>query len=77
MEPVTVVCDRCKQEIEGLEDKAKTPLGFATAGFYRAKHGWDVYMNDGESVVCDDCMFADPRYQAEYGKPFPKVNNTP
>lgn len=68
MKKVTVICDRCKKQVEGMEDP-----GYSTAGFYRAGSdvpgitGWEQYMNHGESVLCDECMQNEPRYQATYG----------
>ena len=59
MEPVTVICERCEKTVEALESN----LG--TAGFYR-RSGWAQYMNADEDIVCDDCMWEDPRYLADY-----------
>ena len=61
--PVTVVCDRCHNTVEGYEIS-----GSGTGGFYRTEdpRGWGRFANPGEKVVCDVCMQADPRYQAEY-----------
>ena len=60
---VTVICDRCDDEIEGLRGQ------FATAGFYdtAGQSWWARYANPGEKIVCDACMWADPRYRADYG----------
>lgn len=69
MKQVTVICDRCYESVDGAEDP-----GYSTAGFYRAGSdvpgvsGWEAYMNPGESVLCDKCMQADPRYQAVYSR---------
>lgn len=61
---VLVICDRCFNRIEGLED-----AGTATSGFYKVGAGteWSKYANSGESILCDACMFNDPRYIADYG----------
>ena len=60
---VTVVCDRCKQEVKGLWTES------ATAGFYSTKSEsyWSKYANPEEEVVCDECMWTDDRYIAAYG----------
>lgn len=60
---VTIVCDRCKQEVKGLRTES------CTAGFYDTKPGgcWRKYANPDEEVVCDECMWQDPRYVADYG----------
>ena len=63
MGDVTIICDRCHKTIEGWESPE------ATSGFYRSSHTggiWDKYMKPNESVLCDDCMQHDARYQADY-----------
>jgi hypothetical protein len=55
------VCDRCKKEVDGFED------GVMTAGFYRIEDSWKEYANEGEKIICDDCMFKDERYIKVYG----------
>ena len=64
MSNVTVKCDRCKAYVNGMETKS------ATGGFYKVGAGtaWAKFANEGESIVCDACMFDDPRYIAIYGK---------
>ena len=58
---VKVKCDRCEKTIEGIENS----LG--TGGFYRrGRSHWAKYMDDGESIVCDECMSVDPRYRSDY-----------
>jgi len=59
--PNTVVCDRCHNDVEGYIDEGSG----MSAGVYV---GWDEYMKDGEHVICDACMWVDPRYIAIYGK---------
>jgi hypothetical protein len=56
----TVHCDRCKKEVEGFIDEA----GGMSAGVYV---DWMDFFNPGEHIVCDACMWADPRYIAIYG----------
>lgn len=60
---VTVSCDRCQEEVEGMR------FDNATAGFYEVGPGksWAQFAREGEDVVCDTCMQADPVYQAVYG----------
>lgn len=55
-----VLCDRCHQAVEGFLPNA----GGMSGGVYV---GWNAQMNPGENVVCDKCMWADPRYIALYG----------
>jgi hypothetical protein len=63
MKTVRVKCDRCKQEVEGTVDKV------VTAGYYDVSEGyWRKFARQDERVVCDNCMYADPRYQETYGK---------
>jgi hypothetical protein len=57
-----ICCDRCKQEIVGA--RPPDPDGM-TAGYYV---GWKEQMDPGEHIICDACMWADPRYIAIYGK---------
>lgn len=59
---VEVTCDRCKKTVAGLW------TDFATSGFYQCAAGhWSNLVNPGESIICDECMHADPRYLAVYG----------
>lgn len=63
MSKATVVCDRCGRTVEGLR------LINATSGFYdMTDEYWKRYAREGERVVCDDCMFKDPNYIADYGQ---------
>jgi hypothetical protein len=59
---VTIICDRCSKEVEGLENEQ------GTSGFYRVdKSAWVAFAKDRhEKVICDGCMWADPEYQAIY-----------
>lgn len=55
-------CDRCHRKIEGDED-----LNF-TSGFYYVHSGyWSRFADPYETVICDPCMFCDPRYIEVYG----------
>ena len=55
-------CDRCKKLVEGGEGDT------FTSGFYYVDKGcWAKYGNPYETVVCDRCMWGDPRYVADYG----------
>jgi hypothetical protein len=59
---ITVICDRCRREIQGYRDE------MATSGFYGVKSGyWHKYARKGEEILCDDCMWADPGYKKDYG----------
>lgn len=62
MPNVTIECDRCKRPIEGFESES------ATSGFYRLQGAWEAFaQHPAETVICDDCMQHDPRYQQVYG----------
>ena len=63
IKPIKVICDRCKQAIEGIRAKE------FTAGFYDMTK-WEEYRRDNEQYVCDSCMFADPKYVERYGSCF-------
>jgi len=60
---VTVKCDRCGKMIDGIRTET------ATAGFYAVGptgEPWGNYANSGEIIVCDTCMWKDPRYLKDY-----------
>lgn len=58
---VKIICSRCGKTVDGLQSK------YGTGGFYRVSEGhWAKYANLGEIEVCDSCMWADPRYKADY-----------
>jgi hypothetical protein len=59
-------CDRCGKVIDGYRDE------LCTAGFYDvapndSPFSWHNLANPGERIVCDPCMWNDPRYIALYG----------
>lgn len=54
-------CDRCHRKVEGNEGD-----GF-TSGFYCVDGCWAKYGRPYETIVCDECMWADPLYIADYG----------
>ena len=60
---IKVICDRCKQTLEGIR------CDEFTAGFYDMAK-WEEYRRENEQYVCDSCMFADPRYVERYGSCF-------
>ncbi len=62
MKPITIICDRCKKEIQGYIEE-----GVATSKFYDVSPGaWDEFAYPGEKYVCDECMHRDPRYHKAY-----------
>lgn len=63
---VIVTCDRCKNKIKGIESID------CTGGFYKASKYWSKFMNDGENILCDNCMFQDERYIKIYGRHYAK-----
>jgi hypothetical protein len=60
---IKVVCDRCKQIVEGIQGEE------FTAGFYNMTK-WEEYRRENEQYVCASCMFADPKYVERYGSCF-------
>lgn len=57
-------CDRCKAHGDFYEDH----LLDITCGFYKVDKGyWKQFANEDEKIVCDECMFKDPRYIKVYG----------
>jgi hypothetical protein len=72
MSDITVICDRCGKTVKGLHTPADTAKGIpgGTSGYYTVDlpSHWVLYADPGEKVICDDCMWADPRYIAVYGK---------
>ena len=70
MPAVTVTCDRCKKEVEGIELNHKLEVAtlVGTAGFYRLEPDrfWGRFAKEGETVICDACMFKDPHYRRFY-----------
>lgn len=61
--PIKVICDRCKQTVEGIQGEA------FTGGFYDMTK-WEEYRRENERHLCASCMFADPRYLERYGSCF-------
>ncbi len=68
---ITVHCDRCGKAIEGWEDP-----GVGMSGFYRRDEFWGQFMDEGENVLCDACMQADPSYQDVY-PPLDEIKDVP
>ena len=60
MTGVEITCDRCKETIISIKTD-----GF-TVGFYVRSGTWGKYMNDDEEFICDNCMWADERYMADF-----------
>ncbi len=56
-------CDRCEQLVEGFENEG------GTGGFYYVDKGsWAQFARPYEVVLCDRCMWDDPKYIALYGR---------
>jgi hypothetical protein len=53
-------CDRCGKPL----DISREGDGGMTCGYYLR---WSLFMDPGETRVCDACAWADPRYIAVYG----------
>lgn len=40
-----------------------------TAGYYDVSAGdWSKFSDPHEDILCDACMWSDPRYKAVYGR---------
>jgi hypothetical protein len=59
-----ITCDRCHKE----QPNASIEQLFS-CGVYVVQPGsaWAEYGNPGENIVCDACMWADPRYIKTHG----------
>ena len=70
-------CNRCTRELYNCRidfvdidgQQRGMSAGCYTASDYQVemREGWGKFMNDGERVICDLCMWKDPRYQKVYG----------
>ena len=60
---IKVICDCCKQIVEGIRREQ------FTSGFYDMTK-WEEYRRENEQYVCESCMFADPKYVERYGSCF-------
>lgn len=71
MSDITVICDRCGKTIEGIyipADNGKGTTG-GTGGYYdTSSQLWGQYANPNENIICDECMWKEPRYIAVYGE---------
>lgn len=68
MPKITVRCDRCGKMVEGARIPMPDGSVYFTAGFFETGGlPWSQMADEGENIVCDACMWADPRYQAVYG----------
>lgn len=64
-----IVCDRCKVDVTKLVEESTCLDGTMTMGYYQGGPAspWKRFMNESEMILCDYCMWADPRYIAVYG----------
>lgn len=60
-----MMCDRCGEAIVA----AGPGIPLEHSSYYRVSHGtyWERLANDGESLVCAGCAWADPRWAALFG----------
>ncbi len=57
-----LICDRCKKEIIGFRHE------MMTAGFYDVTGSpWNEFASSDEKNICDECMFANSKFQEIYG----------
>lgn len=70
----TIHCDRCLKTKPGYV--VDGPFGMS-AGCYMVGKGshWHEMARPGEEVVCDDCMWEDPKYIARYGDRRPHAHS--
>jgi len=69
-------CDRCHNDFEGFKAKGGPELkDMITAGYYdlsgddKIDYSWAKFrQHPDEKVVCDECMFKDPKYIEIYGR---------
>lgn len=61
--PNYVFCARCDEKFP------KSQSGMS-AGYYDCSGDsyWGNFVNPGEDILCDECMWGNPSYQAIYGK---------
>ena len=61
-----IECSRCKKNLSHLEKMGQE--NYMTAGYYSVKDScWSKFANEGETHVCDQCMWKDPLYIKTYG----------
>lgn len=58
-----VECSRCHAKIEVFDVGPGV-----TAGYYDTTGYWGRFANPTESIICDSCMWHDPRYIQAYGR---------
>lgn len=72
---ITITCDRCKKQIEGIKDSffdQETNKTYEyTGGYYEIEPNgyWGQFANEGETLICDACMHGDERYKKVYNPP--------
>lgn len=57
-----MICDRCHKEFDGFK------MDYFTAGYYNMDAWSDFKISLEEKVVCDECMFDNPKYIEIYGR---------
>ncbi len=58
-----VFCDRQKHWVDGYTD----PITGSSAGVYVTRDSyWSQFASPEEQIVCEECMWADPRYRSAY-----------
>jgi hypothetical protein len=64
MYSISIVCDRCKKIVKGIN------TSIATSGYYSTGSNsmWAKFASPDENAVCEECMWKDERYIAVYGK---------
>lgn len=69
LESRAIRCDRCKKWIDDCGALLTGSVVDFTAGYYLMMGDWAKYKQaPDEFQVCDNCMFADPKYIAIYGQ---------
>lgn len=64
---IEIVCDRCEKTVNGIVIEASAGIPKVTGGFYDVTGtGWNEFAREGEQMVCDSCMWCDPKYVERY-----------
>lgn len=68
MSVMILKCDRCKEHKPG-EVYEGTSCGFYVVSEMPGEcNYWANFARSGERLICDACMWSDPRYVAEFGE---------
>jgi len=66
---IEIICDRCGKTVHGIVIEASAGIPKVTGGFYDVANPsvWGEFaLTPLETSVCDQCMWADPRFLIRY-----------